>query len=320
MQQIFMDQPSKNSNPFSPPSYPPSPKAPSSSPSQEPPVNLPTDSDGEGAYPQSGPVEISGDEREVAPVSPPFPPKPPQPEKEFSVTNEDIPERPKVSELYKRPWAAEPTKGKIAEETGISAPVFEEETPAKRKTILIFGIVILLFVGVVGGSAYILFNINRYGDAIPVIGQFLKERIGSSQPLPTPQPTSPSPSEPKPAVPSVTSTPATRDASRKAGLASIAILLEAYKKDHNNRYPESSGLDRIIGTNKVGVLYSSLVPRYTPTLSYDPNPNSFYGYHSDGTTYQLSAVLENPRDPECVLEGSLCIYRINERGEVMSRK
>ncbi len=48
-------------------------------------------------------------------------------------------------------------------------------------------------------------------------------------------------------------------------------------------------------------------------------PDSFYEYTSNGQTYEISVSLVNELDPQCVMEGSLCIYRIKD-GRVVSNK
>lgn len=48
-------------------------------------------------------------------------------------------------------------------------------------------------------------------------------------------------------------------------------------------------------------------------------PSSFYGFKYDGENYELTAALDNKYDPECIVEGNFCIYKV-VNGEVVSTK
>ena len=56
-----------------------------------------------------------------------------------------------------------------------------------------------------------------------------------------------------------------------------------------------------------------------PSTSFFSGPNDFFGYKSNGTFYELTAVLEDSNDPECIIEGGICIFRIRN-DKVVSKK
>lgn len=100
-----------------------------------------------------------------------------------------------------------------------------------------------------------------------------------------------------------------RDTQRKADLASIAKALESYHSAQG-RYPQVLAAGKISSTD--GTLYSSLVPTYLTTLPLDPkSPTNYYGYKSDGTTYNLTCVLEDTTDTAGKLVGSIYLYTLS---------
>jgi len=112
----------------------------------------------------------------------------------------------------------------------------------------------------------------------------------------------------------------TNDSKRIADLNALSFGLEMYYLK-NNSYPVSRTLIRT--NEKESVLYKSLEEYgYIPPdgMPVDPkDPEFFYGYKSDGQNYELTAVLEDQTNPECVMEGELCIFRI-KNGKVISKK
>ena len=81
------------------------------------------------------------------------------------------------------------------------------------------------------------------------------------------------------------SSPAARDAQRKADLATIRAALLQYQRD-NKTYPVS---------------LTSLVPRYHSVLPKDPlDPRYTYRYTKTTTGYKLTCVLEVKNDPDDV--------------------
>jgi len=86
------------------------------------------------------------------------------------------------------------------------------------------------------------------------------------------------------------------DTQRKTDLKLIKTALNNYQSDYSV-YPQSTALIKTSDTNSV--LAKALVPKYIEKLPVDPQtPKYYYGYKSDGTTFELSAVLENKDDPE----------------------
>jgi len=111
-------------------------------------------------------------------------------------------------------------------------------------------------------------------------------------------------------VASETSTPTAQsnDSVRKQNLASIAQSLQKYYAD-NTAYPISAVMIKTSDTQSV--LAQSLVPSYITTLADDPlAPSFYYGYKSDGKTFELSAVLEDKTDVAGTLSGNLNIYKV----------
>lgn len=113
----------------------------------------------------------------------------------------------------------------------------------------------------------------------------------------------------------------TRDAMRKSNLSYIYSRLISYYDDHGDAYPVSG--DRMIKLNdKETAAYKELVPGYVnEDFMKDPNdPDSYFGYKSpDGKDFELTAVLENSEDKDCIKTGSLCIYKYNSEGVVSGR-
>jgi len=98
------------------------------------------------------------------------------------------------------------------------------------------------------------------------------------------------------------------DQTRKSDLSSIKTSLELYYAD-NNKFPESP---TIIKTSDTGsVLAQALVPKYLNKLPDDPlTPRFYYGYESDGQTFELTCVLEDKTDLEGTLIGQYYIYTL----------
>lgn len=100
-----------------------------------------------------------------------------------------------------------------------------------------------------------------------------------------------------------------RDEQRISDLDSVSLMLWHYK-ERNGIYPTSSSVvdlskDKVVAT----WIESANDGKKIPT---DPMGKYYYGYKSDGETYELSAVLEDKNDKRCVVEGSFCIYRFKQ--------
>ncbi len=95
------------------------------------------------------------------------------------------------------------------------------------------------------------------------------------------------------------------DAERKADLTSISKALEKYFTAVGS-YPVSAAITHLDQTDSV--VYKALVPVYLDKMPTDPNTAHYYGYVSDGTTYQLSAVLSNQNDPQGTKSGPVTLF------------
>ncbi len=99
----------------------------------------------------------------------------------------------------------------------------------------------------------------------------------------------------------------TADAIRKADLANIKTALDNYKAT-NGSYPVSQTLTK---TSDANTPLSVLVPDYLSKLPLDPNtPTYYYGYKSDGNTFELTCVLDDSTDSQGAQIGSFYIYKL----------
>lgn len=100
-----------------------------------------------------------------------------------------------------------------------------------------------------------------------------------------------------------------RDAQRKTDLNAISSALTQYYTATGG-YPSTN--DEIIQTRAAGnVLSTTLVPTYLNSLPVDPMTDKYYyGYKSNGSSYELSAVLGNMEDPDGTLLAGKNLYII----------
>lgn len=112
-----------------------------------------------------------------------------------------------------------------------------------------------------------------------------------------------------------------RDIQRKQDLATISKLLYHYSQNHNYYYPPSPNFTKIFESSDSAV-YSALVPQYIDHVPKEVNPLDFYRYITWDFSkhYTLSAHLESRSDRECVISGKYCVYRINDKGNILTRK
>ena len=108
------------------------------------------------------------------------------------------------------------------------------------------------------------------------------------------------------------SVPKTGDAKRKSDLVLIQNALELYK-DYYYSYPTAPALVKL--NTASNILEKLLVPGYLSILPTDPKAAEgwYYGYKSDGTTYTLSARLEDASDPVAVLTNGVSLYFLNNQ-------
>ncbi|MEK7142656.1 MAG: type II secretion system protein GspG [Patescibacteria group bacterium] len=114
--------------------------------------------------------------------------------------------------------------------------------------------------------------------------------------------------------PTVTTSPEittnVNDQIRKSNLLTIKSALKKYYID-NSTYPESLNISKTSDIN--GSLAKNLIPSYLEELPDDPlSPQYWYGYKSDGLTFELTAVLEDKSDPEGIMSGSNFLYKITD--------
>ncbi len=104
-----------------------------------------------------------------------------------------------------------------------------------------------------------------------------------------------------------------RDTQRKADLATIKSYLDAYKTQ-NGSYPISTEVEHV--NSATSNIATALVPTYATTLPADPSSSTyFYGYKStDGTNFQLTAVLEDQTDPAGQKIGNTFLYVVDNSG------
>jgi len=101
------------------------------------------------------------------------------------------------------------------------------------------------------------------------------------------------------------------DVMRKSNIVQIGNALEMYFLQ-NGSYPVSLGGTKLNDENSV--VYQDLVKYVSPSnLKDSKDPVFFYLYKSDGKSYEITARLENIKDPECkISDDGFCIYKIRK--------
>jgi len=109
---------------------------------------------------------------------------------------------------------------------------------------------------------------------------------------------------------SQTSSANNADSQRKTDLNKIKAALEKYYTA-KNQYPIANVA---VNTNdENSSIYKALVPTYLDQMLTDPAaPTYYYGYQSDGKSYQLTAVLENKNDSDGQQVGKYFLYIIKK--------
>jgi len=99
------------------------------------------------------------------------------------------------------------------------------------------------------------------------------------------------------------------DTQRKTDLANLKAALKQYYQA-NQAYPIAAIVEK---TSDTDCVLKVLVPTYIAKLPVDPlSPTKYYGYKSDGKTYELTAVLEDTTDPAGIKTGSLYLYKVTD--------
>lgn len=102
----------------------------------------------------------------------------------------------------------------------------------------------------------------------------------------------------------------TNDEVRKNDLADIYSALRSYYSA-TGKYPVAesrvslNSSDNILEKELVSAGYINLIPA-------DPDAEKYYAYKSDGITFSLTAVLDDPSDPEATVINSMAIYEITQ--------
>lgn len=99
-----------------------------------------------------------------------------------------------------------------------------------------------------------------------------------------------------------------RDNQRVKDLNDISFAIDEYSKFNENEYPATGGYEKISDENSY--IYKFLRQEGYLKKNYkDPLSNAyFYGYKSDGKSYELTAAFEDVNDPRCKNIGDYCIY------------
>lgn len=114
-----------------------------------------------------------------------------------------------------------------------------------------------------------------------------------------------------PTVEPITEPPATanvKDAERKEDLSNLKTALTKYYTATQS-YPVAATIEK---TNNP-VALKVLIPDYITALPIDPSdPTYYYGYKSDGKTFELTAVLEDKTDLSGMMVGDIFLYRVTD--------
>lgn len=99
------------------------------------------------------------------------------------------------------------------------------------------------------------------------------------------------------------------DQARKSDLENIQQALKRYFVDKGS-FPSTNG-SLVKTSDSESILAKALVPTYLEKLPDDPlAPKDFYGYKSDGASYELTCILEDTSDPAGFKNGDLYLYKI----------
>lgn len=105
------------------------------------------------------------------------------------------------------------------------------------------------------------------------------------------------------------STANANDVIRKQDLVSLKDALKKYFQA-NQAYPVSETAQK---TSDVPNVLTALVPTYIAELPVDPlSPTNYYGYKSDGLTFEITAALEDKTDPAGIQVGSYYLYKVTD--------
>lgn len=109
-------------------------------------------------------------------------------------------------------------------------------------------------------------------------------------------------------TPTTTTATNANDVQRKADLASLKDALKKYFAA-NQAYPIAATEQK---TSDPSTALTVLVPTYIVKLPTDSLTTQYYGYKSDGKTFEISAVLEDATDPSAIKVGNLYVYKVTD--------
>ena len=110
-------------------------------------------------------------------------------------------------------------------------------------------------------------------------------------------------------TPTTTDTTNANDKIRKSDLAALKVALKAYYQA-NQAYPIATTAQK---TSDAATALSVLVPTNIAKLPVDPlSPTYYYGYKSDGKTFELTAVLEDKTTAGGTQVGTLYLYKVTD--------
>jgi hypothetical protein len=104
-----------------------------------------------------------------------------------------------------------------------------------------------------------------------------------------------------------------RDQQRKDLLYTLTYFLKNYYKNYNE-YPITKNLEKVKNpdSNLYKTFMSSIVGNKSKILLDPKDPEYWYGYKSDGKTYELTARLENLEDESCATQNGVCLYKCKD--------
>lgn len=110
-------------------------------------------------------------------------------------------------------------------------------------------------------------------------------------------------------TPTATDTTNANDKQRKTDLADLKAALAKYYQAQQ-AYPVALTTQKTSDTTNV---LSALVPTYIAKLPIDPlTPTYYYGYKSDGKTFEITAVLEDKTTTGGTQVGTLYLYKVTD--------
>jgi len=225
---------------------------------------------------QQQPLQTPPEKQENVPPQEPLPPQvPPQPQ---------VPNEQTVSGMSNTPFEAPADSSGPG--VGFQPP--GQSTPSGSKTWILWIILLILFI--LGG----LFFASWEGwISVGGLEKYWKKTSAPAATTTTPP----------------VNTATQNDNIRKADLGNIKDALKKYYQA-NQSYPIASTLQK---TSDPGNVLAILVPTYIAKLPVDPlSPSYFYGYTSDGKTFQITARLEDKTDPSGIQSGTLYIYKVTD--------